>query len=72
MTDAERERAAVVAWLRKDVAAEATRMILAAGMPGGTATERVKRRAFAAGVAHATQSIFEGLEQGAHLKEDRP
>lgn len=65
------EREAVVAWLRRDVAAEATRMMLMAGMPGGTRTQRVKSRAFADGVGHAVTSIIAGIERGDHLKDIR-
>ena len=56
--------AAIVAWLRADVSAEAIRMMLVAGMPGGTRTERTKRAAFADGVSHATVAIREAIERG--------
>lgn len=67
----EQERAAIVAWLREDVGAEAIRMMLIAGMPGGTRTERVKRQAFADGVSHATSAIREAIEVRAHLLASR-
>lgn len=65
---AEQERALIVQWLRTDVGAEATRMILAAGLPGGTRTQRVKSAAFAEGCAHAVTMILKALESGAHLQ----
>lgn len=65
------EREAVVAWLRRDLAAEATRMMLMAGLPGGTRTQRVKNRAFADGVGHAITSIIAGIERGDHLEDIR-
>jgi hypothetical protein len=60
--------AEIAAWLRRDVGAEATRMILAAGLPGGTRTERTKRAAFAEGCAHAVTMILKAIERGDHLE----
>lgn len=62
---AEEER--IVAWLRSDVLAEAVRMSLAAGLPGGTRTERVRARAFADGSCHAISCIISAIESDAHL-----
>jgi hypothetical protein len=59
----------IVEWLRKEVGPEACRMILVAGMPGGTRTQRVKMAAFADGCSHAIKSIVEALESGDHLKD---
>lgn len=59
----------IVRWLRKEVGPEACRMILVAGMPGGTRTQRVKMVAFADGCSHAIKSIVEALERGDHLKD---
>jgi hypothetical protein len=67
---AETEREAAVKWLRNEVAAEAIRMMLVAGMPGGTRTERVKAAAFAEGCAHAVTMIREALERGAHIAKE--
>lgn len=56
----------IVAWLKRDVADEAMRMMLAAGLPGGTRTQRTKNAAFADGMAHAVKMIREGIERGEH------
>lgn len=66
---AEKEREAIVAWLRHEVAGEATRMILAAGLPGGTRTQRTKNAAFADGCAHAVSMIIKAIENGDHRGE---
>lgn len=62
------EREAIVAWLRREVAAEATGMMLMAALPGGTRTQRVKNRAYAEGCAHAVSMILDAIERGDHLK----
>lgn len=63
---AEQERAAIVAWLRLNVAGEATRMMLMAGLPGGTKTQRVKNRSYAEGCAHAVSMVIDAIERGDH------
>lgn len=68
MTEAEKERAAVVAWLREK-GMDAAHMILMAGMPGGTRTQRTKNAAFADGCAHTVKVIMAGIERGDHHKE---
>lgn len=60
----EAERAAIVAWLRRDVGGEATRLRLAAAMPGGTRTERTKAAAFADGIMHAVGMMLKAVERG--------
>lgn len=67
---AQQTRASIARWLRRDVGAEATRMMLAAGLPGGTRTERIKRAAFAEGCAHAVSAIIAAIERGDDLQED--
>lgn len=49
--------------LLSDAGAEAIRMMLMAGMPGGTRTQRVKNMAFAEGCSHAVKSIREAIRQ---------
>jgi hypothetical protein len=71
MDEVENERAAVVAWLRKDVSMEAVRMMLAAGLPGGTRTQRTKAAAFAEGLAHGAKSIADAIERGDHREKQR-
>lgn len=65
------ERVRVVEWLRKTVGAEVMRMMLSAGLPGGTQTQRAKRRAYAEGCAHAVSMILEAVERGDHLEGAR-
>lgn len=65
------EREKIVAWLRREVAGEATRMMLMAGLPGGTRTQRVKNKAFADGCGHAVTMIINAIERGDHLKEQQ-
>lgn len=67
MTSAAEERASIVAWLRGDALVQAARMTLAAGLPGGTRTERVRGKAFADGTCHAISCIIAAIERGAHL-----
>ena len=45
----------------RDAAAEAVRMQLAAAIPGGSQSQRVKAKAFAAGVLHAMISLRDHL-----------
>lgn len=54
----------ILEWLRRDVGPEAIRMMLAAGLPGGTRTQRTKNAAFAEGCAHAVKMIADGIERG--------
>jgi argininosuccinate synthase len=54
--------AVVVEWLRKDLGVDAVHLMLAAGAPGGTATQRVKNKAFAAGYGHAVADIKNDIE----------
>lgn len=68
---AEKEREAVVRWLRHEVAGEATRMILVAGIPGGTRTQRTKNAAFADGCAHAVSMIIKAIERCDHLRGEQ-
>tara|TARA_B100001057_G_scaffold418770_1_gene438201 strand:- start:107 stop:328 length:222 start_codon:yes stop_codon:yes gene_type:complete len=70
MDEAMKERARVVRWLRREVGGEATRMMLAAGLPGGTRTQRTKNAAFAEGCAHAVTMILNAIERGDHLEND--
>lgn len=65
-TDRE-ERAAIVAHIRRVIGSEATRLMIAAGLPGGTRTQRTKNAAFADGVAHAVKVIADAIEAGEHF-----
>lgn len=67
----EAERRAVVAWLRKTVGMEVAQMILVAGLPGGTRTQRVKNAAYADGCAHAVKMIADCIESGDHIGDER-
>lgn len=66
LNETERE---IVAWLRREVGGEVTRMQLAAGLPGGTRTQRTKIAAFAEGAGHAVTSLIRAIESGSHRKE---
>lgn len=67
---AEAERAAIVA-LCRDMGSASVSMILAAGLPGGTRTQRVKRAAYADGYTRAIADVRDAIERGDHLKEKR-
>ncbi len=58
------EIAEAVEWLRKSVGMEVAGMMLQAGLPGGTRTQRIKNAAFADGCAHAVKKIIAALESG--------
>lgn len=63
------EREQIVAWLRNTVGPETVQMMLMAGLPGGTRTQRVKNAAFAEGCADATSKIIAAIERGDHLPQ---
>lgn len=64
MTHFDDERAAIVQLVRSDFGAAAVRMMLAAGLPGGTRTQRVKAAAYADGFAKAVSLVADAIERG--------
>ncbi len=64
------EREQLANWLRRHGGGAAVHLTLAAGMPGGTRTERVKRRAFAEGFGRAVTVIREAVERGDPWNEE--
>jgi len=70
MTPREEERAAVLSWLRDVVGTELVKMQLMAGLPGGTAHQRMKQRIRLDGMWMAIKAIRVGIENGAHLNQD--
>ncbi len=63
---AKAEREAIADYVRKQFGAAGVHMMLAAGMPGGTRTQRVKNAAFADGFAKAACLIAKAVEAGDH------
>lgn len=57
--------AAIVEWLRKDLGTEAIGMMLAAGMPSQTRTQRTKDMAFADGFGRCVALAASAIEAAA-------
>ena len=59
----------IVEWLRREMAGEVTQLMLMAGLPGGTRTQRTKNSAFAKGCGHAVTVLIDAIERGEHRQK---
>lgn len=60
------ERDSIERFVREGCGMEGIRMMLAAGLPGGTTTQRVKNKAYAEGAVNATKAIAAAIARNEH------